>query len=52
MGQKPVGFLHYNQIFDVIIEKSDYDIKNVIVMPQAPGLTEPLIILYNLFMAI
>ena len=25
MGQKPTGFLRHNQIFDVTIEKSDYD---------------------------
>ena len=29
---KPSGYLHHNQISDVIIEKSDYYIKNLIVM--------------------
>ena len=27
VGLKPTGFLHHNQIFDVITEKSDYNIK-------------------------
>ena len=30
--------LHHNQIFEVTIEKTDYDIKNLIVMQKARGL--------------
>ena len=37
-GQKATSFLHRNQIFDVIVEKSDYDIKNLIVIHKARGL--------------
>ena len=37
VGRKTTGFLHHNQILDVIIEKSDYDIKNLIVMKEARG---------------
>ena len=29
--------LHHNQIFDIIIEKSDYDIKNLIMMHKSRG---------------
>ena len=29
-GRKPPSFLHHNQIFDVTIEKRDYDVKNLI----------------------
>ena len=32
------GFWHHNQIVDVIIEKSDYDIKYLIKMQKACGL--------------
>ena len=35
---KFTDFQHLNQIFDVIIEKRDYDIKNSIVMQRARGL--------------
>ena len=36
MHEKPqAGFLHHNQIFDVAIEKHDYDIKNLTVMKAA-----------------
>ena len=33
-GQKSMRFLHHNQIFDVTIEKRDYDIKSFIVMQK------------------
>ena len=33
--------LHHDQVFDVIIEKSDYDIKNVIMMRKAHGFLAP-----------
>ena len=32
LSEKPSGFLHHDYIIDSIIETSDYDIKNVIVM--------------------
>ena len=35
VDQKTTGFLHRNQMFDVIIEKSDYDIENRIMMQKA-----------------
>ena len=38
MGQIPTGFLHHNQIFEVTIEKSDYDINNVVVMQEVRGI--------------
>ena len=37
VGRKSTGFLHHNQSFDVTIEKSDYDIKNLILMQTAHG---------------
>ena len=33
----PTGFLHRNQIFDVTIENSDYDVKNLIVTQKSVG---------------
>ena len=33
-SQKPIGFLHHNQIFDVIFEKNDYDIKTLMGFQQ------------------
>ena len=33
--QKFLGFLHHIQIFDVIIEKGDYDIKIVVYDAQS-----------------
>ena len=38
VGQKTSGFLHHNQICDVIIKKRDYDVKNLIMMWKARGL--------------
>ena len=35
VDQKQAGFLHHNQIPDVIIEKSDCDVENLIVMQEA-----------------
>ena len=32
IGPKPTGFLHHNQMFDVIITFFNYDIKNLTVM--------------------
>ena len=32
---RPNGFLHHNQIFDVTIEKRNYDIQNSIVTQKA-----------------
>ena len=32
-----MGFLHHNQIFNVIIEKSDYEIKDLMMMRKAVG---------------
>ena len=37
VGPKPTGFLHHNQIFDVVIEKNEYDIKNFIVQRKSAG---------------
>ena len=37
-GAKATSFLHHNQTFHVIIEKSDCDIKNLIIMQKALGL--------------
>ena len=36
-GQKPTDFLHHNYIFDVIIEKSGYDINYLIMMQKVRG---------------
>ena len=33
-----MGFLHHNQIFEVIIEKSDYNIQYLIMMQKSRGL--------------
>ena len=33
-----MGFMNDNQIFDVIIEKNDYDIKYLITKQKANGL--------------
>ena len=37
-GQKPSGFLRHIQIFEVIIEKSDFDIKYLIKLPKVRGI--------------
>ena len=37
MGVKLMIFLYHNQIFDFIIEKSDYDIKILIMIQNALG---------------
>ena len=34
VGQNPAGFVHYDQISDVMIEKSNYDIKNLNMMQK------------------
>ena len=39
VGQMFMGILHHNQTFEVIIEKSDYEITNLIVMRKAYGLS-------------
>ena len=41
-GLTPTGFSHHNQIFDVTIEKRDYDIKKLIVMQERPWAFGPL----------
>ena len=38
MGLKPTGFLHHNQIFDVMIEKNDCDIKYLNMTQKASKL--------------
>ena len=36
--EKPMGFLHHNQLIDVTITFLNYDIKNLIMMQKALGL--------------
>ena len=38
VGLNPTDFLHHNQIFDVISEKCDCDVKHLIMMQKARGL--------------
>ena len=38
VGQMFTSFLHHNQIFDIIITFSKYDVKNLIIMQKALGL--------------
>ena len=37
-GPKSCGFLHHNQVFNVIVETSDYDVQNLIVMQKTHGI--------------
>ena len=39
---KATAFSHHNQLFGVIFEKSDFDIKNLIVIQKARGRLEAL----------
>ena len=38
-GPKATRFLHPNQIFDVIIEKRDYDFENLFAMKKPAGVS-------------
>ena len=42
VGQKPTHFLHHNQNFNVIIEKRDCDVKNLIMAKKPRALFAPI----------